>query len=96
MISKVCLRNSALRHSLTPFSLLPQQSRYFSKYFEELDRQAIREFRMYHMNSKAYKAAMDVWKVPLEKKAMKRARKEANPPAIQEPEGDLLVVHDQE
>ena len=77
-----------------PFNIY--QFRNFSEYFKELDKKAIGEFNNAYCGSKEYKKAVNLWKVPLEKKKLRKERKLLNPPKIEPPEesGDgILVVH---
>ena len=56
----------------------------FSSYWKEQDKAAFKEFNQSFCGSKAYKRAVDMWKVPLAKKAAKKAKRELNPPKIVE------------
>ena len=59
----------------------------------------MKEFAVSNCGNKYYDKAVNLWKVPLEKKRLKRERKAANPPTIVPPEEDgigLTVVHDVE
>ena len=75
---------------------MPQQTRAFSKIFKEMDRLSINRFNNSFCGSKAYTKAVDLWKVPLEKKRLRRERKAMNPPKVQEPDNGegIVVVHD--
>ena len=71
----------------------------FSQYFRDLDKESWKEINHAYCGSKAYTKAVNLWKVPLQKKAERRARKEANPPVIQEPEASgegMMYVHNAE
>ena len=52
----------------------------FSQYFKDLDKLSWREINNSYNGSKAYDKAVNMWKVPLQKKAEKRLRKSMNPP----------------
>jgi hypothetical protein len=89
-----------LGYMVSPFTysqaLVHGGQRSFSQYFRDLDNAALREFGLSYCGSKAYKKAVDLWKVPLEKKRLKRERKAANPPRVEPPEESgqgLAVVH---
>uniref|UniRef100_A0A7S3IKI9 Large ribosomal subunit protein bL21m n=1 Tax=Strombidium inclinatum TaxID=197538 RepID=A0A7S3IKI9_9SPIT len=73
------------------------QMRMFSKYFEELDKASFEDIDATYMHNKEYLRLMNHWKAPLEKKRLRRLRKEANPPEIvppaENPDG-VLTVHD--
>ena len=58
----------------------------FSQYFRDLDKASLQEFGLSFCGSKQYTKAFNLWKVPLEKKRLKRERKAANPPHIEPPE----------
>ena len=77
----------------------PIQCRPFSQYFRDLDEAALKEFSLSYCGSKAYTKAVNLWKVPLEKKRLRRERKAANPPRVEPPEASglgLAVVHEPE
>ena len=62
-----------------------------------MDAASLREFGHAFCGSKKYQKAVDLWKVPLEKKRLRRERKAANPPRVSPPETSgvgLTVIHD--
>ena len=69
---------------------------HFSTYFKELDNAALKEFGNSYCGSKAYRRAVDLWKKPLEKKALKKERKMANPIQVMDPQDRMIMVHDAE
>ena len=58
---------------------------HFSQYFKDLDKAALKEFGNSYCGSKAYRKAVDLWVKPLEKKALRKERKVANPVQIMDP-----------
>ena len=52
----------------------------FSQYFRDLDAESIRKFNQSFCGNKEYQKQVDLWKVPLERKRLRRERKLANPP----------------
>ena len=50
-------------------------NRCFSSYWKQQDKAAMLEFNKSFCGSKAYTQAVDMWKVPLAKKAAKREKK---------------------
>ena len=78
-------------------SLHPQV--HFSQYFKDLDKASWKEINSSFCGSKAYTRAVNMWKLPLIRKQLKKARKEANPPVVQPPEESGLgsfYVHNTE
>ena len=69
----------------------------FSQYFRDLDTDSLRKFNQSFCGNKEYVKQVAMWKAPLEKKRLRRERKLANPPKVQEPEESgegLVFVHD--
>ena len=68
MLAKILSRAPIMRHT----SALQVQSRMLSSYFDELDKISLKEFGNSYCGSKAYRKAVDLWKVPLQKKALRK------------------------